>query len=139
MKHVRKACYRGDLPQGEGLPLHSFPCVQERWWSKTSHKSEVPECIHAHRALQDGGHTHPERPAKRRRLDGKSGPEGCVLHGTNSRRGQSLPQVLVQKPNVSVQMPTIWPSMCPLGLHQDPEASHPLLRGCVNWMEWTGV
>ena len=27
------------------------------------------------------------------------------------------------KGDITVQMPTIWPSMCPMGLHQDPEAT----------------
>ena len=108
-------------PKGRGFLFTEVSLCPRK--SETGHKSEVLECIHAHRALQDGGHTHPERPAKSRRLDSKSGPEGHILHVTNLRKGQSLPQVLIQKPNILVQVPTIWPSMCPLGLHQDPEAS----------------
>ena len=78
-------------------------------------------CLHT--ALQNGGYTHPERPAKSRRLDDKSGPEGCILHGANPRGGQSLPQVLVQREGIPIQMPTVWPGMRPMGLHQDPKAT----------------
>ena len=56
---------------------------------------------------------------KSRRLDNKSGPEGHKLHGTNSRGGQSFPQVLEDIP---IQLPTFRPSMCPIGLHQGPKA-----------------
>ena len=34
---------------------------------------------------------------------------------------------LVQREDIPLQMPTIWPSMCPMGLHQDPKATCCLL------------
>ena len=57
------------------------------------------------------------------RLDDKSRPEGRILHGDNSRGGQSFPQVLVQSEDIPIQMPTFRPSMCPMGLHQDHKAT----------------
>ena len=50
-------------------------------------------------------------------------PEGCILHGTNSRGGQSFPQILIQGEDIPIQMPAFRPSMCPMGLHQDPKAT----------------
>ena len=38
----------------------------------------------------------------------------------------SLPQALVQKEDIPIQMPTFWPGMRPMGLHQDLK-SHLLL------------
>lgn len=46
--------------------------------------------------------------------------EGCILQGTNSQGRQNIPQVLIQREDIPIQMPTLWPSMCPTGLHQDP-------------------
>lgn len=50
--------------------------------------------------------------------------EGCILQGTNSQGRQNIPQVLIQREDIPIQMSTLWPSMYPTGLHQDPKASH---------------
>ena len=110
--------------QWAGLPVHSLSCVQERRRPEAGNKPETIEQVRAYRALQDGRHPCLEGPAKSRRLDGKSGPQGCILHAPHPRRGQSVPQVLVPEPNLPVQVPALWPRMRPLGLHQDPEARH---------------
>ena len=95
---------------------------------------EIIEQVHPHRTLQDGVYPYTERPAKNRRLDGKSRCEGCILHASNLRRGKSIPQVLVQRLDLPVQVPTVRSCVRSLGLHQDPKASRcpAETTGCVN-------
>ena len=104
--------------------LEGFHCIlstQEGPWPEANLKSLNRAC--AHRTFQDRRHSCSERPAKSRRPDGESRPQRCTFHATDSRRGQSIPQTLVPRPNVSVQMLTVQPCMRPMSLHQDPEAS----------------
>ena len=122
-KHAGKA---GDSPnptRRAGFLIHDISRAQKRRRSETSDKPEGVEQICSHRALQNGGHTHPQRPAKSGRLDGESGSERRLFYDSNSRGGPSFPQILVQRAHVSVPMPPLRPGMCPVGLHQDPEAS----------------
>ena len=57
------------------------------------------------------------------RLDDKSGPEGCIFHGTNTPGGQSLPQIIFPGKDIPIYMSALRPSMYPVGLHQDPKAT----------------
>ena len=50
--------------------------------------------------------------------------DAYILQGTNSQGRQNIPQVLIQREDIPIRMPILWPSMCPTGLHQDPKASH---------------
>ena len=70
-----------------------------------------------------GGNPCFERPAKSRRLDGKGRSKGRILYAPDPRRGQSIPQVLVQRPHIPVQVPTIRPGMHPLGKTLKPIAA----------------
>ena len=49
-------------------------------------------------------------------MDDKRRSKGSVLCGVNSR-GQSFPHVLIQRKDIPVQLPTIQPGICPIGLH----------------------
>ena len=57
------------------------------------------------------------------RLDDKSGPEGCIFHGTNTPGRQSLPQIIFPGKDIPIHMSALRPSMYPVGLHQDPKAT----------------
>ena len=46
-----------------------------------------------------------------------------LIHGTNTLGGQSLPQIHFPGKDIPIQMPALRPSMCPMGLHQDPKAT----------------
>ena len=49
--------------------LHNpISCTQKRWGYKTSHQPEETQWINPSPALQNGGHSYCERPAKRERL-----------------------------------------------------------------------
>ena len=91
--------------------------------SETSNQSKKSEQVCSHRTLQNGGHPCLEKPAKSRKSDDKSGPEGCILHSANTPEEQSLLQIHFQGKDVPIQMPAFRPSMCPMGLHQDPKAT----------------
>ena len=116
-----EACNSRGLAQGAWLSVHFISRAQKGRRSKTSNK--ILEQIRAHRAHQDGGHPHPKRLVEGSGLDGESGPERCLFHGANSRMGQGIPEVLLRRTDVPVQVPAIRSSICPLGLHQDPEAN----------------
>ena len=109
-------------PGGRGL-IFLVPEKDRGHRSETGDKLEGAEQICSHRALQNGGHTRPQRPAKSQRLDGESGSERRLFYDSNSREGPSFPQILVQRAHIPVPMPPFRPGMCPLGLHKDPEAS----------------
>ena len=68
----------------------SFPNVsgaQKGRQAETCDKPEEAKPVSEDRALQDGRHSHAERPAKSRRLDGKDRPERCLLHETHCSGG----------------------------------------------------
>ena len=48
-----------------------------------SRSSALLSMVHAHRAFQNGGYSHPQRPSPPRRLASKSGSEGCILCDPN--------------------------------------------------------
>ena len=108
-EHDSKEGHRRDHTQRAWFPLHGLPGSKERWISNQSKKSEQ---VCSHRIVQDKGHPCLERPAKSRKLDDKSGPEGCILHGTNTPGGQSLPQIHFPGKDIPIQMPALWPVLC---------------------------
>ena len=73
-----------------GILLQYVPSSQEGWRSETSHKSETSKHTCEIRAFQDGGPTHSQGSPTEERLDGKGGPQGCLLHGSNSPQSRHL-------------------------------------------------
>ena len=81
---------------GAGLRVERISSAQEGWGSETRDKFEKkPQQVCTHRTLQDGGDPSLEGHPKKRRLDDESGPEGCILYGPKTHRGERLPQVQV--------------------------------------------
>ena len=101
-EYARKTCNRRNHTQRAWFPVNRLPSSQERWMSEVCNKSQELKQVCLHRALQNGGYTHPERPAKSRRLDDKGGPGVCILQDTSSQGGQSFPQVLVQREDIPI-------------------------------------
>ena len=123
-EHACEAGDRENLTHRAGLPVNSIAGTEKGRGPEARNKFEVLEQLCAHRALQNGGHSCPERPAQTRgQLDGEGRFEGRIFHAPDMRGGQSIPQVLAQRPDILVQVPTVRPGVCPLGLHQDPQAS----------------
>ena len=117
-----QTCHRGMLLPGAGLSLVGISNTKKRRRSETSNQSEEPERIRSDGALQDGGYPPSKRPVETGRLDGQSGSKGRVLYSSDPQAGQRFPEIRLQEQDIQVQMPTFRPSVCPLGLHQDPEA-----------------
>lgn len=120
------------IRSGEGLLLKPIHYPQERRGLEAGDQLEVPKQVHSPESLQDGRNPHPEGYPQGKRLDDKSGSEGCLLHDPSQRKGQIVPPFLVRELSLSVHMPTIWPVLRSVGLYQDPEAdSHFTQRvGC---------
>ena len=57
-----------------------------------------------------------------KRLDGQSGPEGCLLYGPNSPSISSSPTLQVGGEDIPVQMPPLWSMHSPKGLYKDSQA-----------------
>ena len=55
------------------------------------------ELLTNNRALQNGGHSYAQKPAKSRRLDGEDRPEGCILHGTHGQGGPRIPPLPMER------------------------------------------
>ena len=51
--------------------------------------TEKTQPVSEDRALQDGRHSHAERPAKSRRLDGQDRPKRCLFHDSHCSGGQT--------------------------------------------------
>ena len=110
---------RDKAPTRRWFRLTDVSSTQKRRRSETSDKPQTAELLCEDRALQDGEHPNVERPAKIRRLDGQNRPEGCILHGSNSKRTPEATPLLTYGVSIPVQLPTIRPVICSVGLYQD--------------------
>ena len=108
-------------PQPSGRVLLNSPKEGRR--SETSDKLEGSEQLCSHRALQNGGNSHPQRPRQSGGLASESGFEGHLLCDPNPQDSPSVSQVLLSEQMLSVSVPSIWPVVSSLGLYQDPKAS----------------
>ena len=72
-EYAREACNRRNHTQGAWFPVNHLLGSQERWRPEACNQPEELKQVCLHRALQNGRYmyTHPERPAKSRRLDEK--------------------------------------------------------------------
>ena len=120
---VGKESYRENSMGTTAVCLQHVPSGKEGWRSETSNQSETTELLCEYGTFQDGRDSLPTQPAKVRRLDGKNRFERRIFYDPNTGTGQSLPDLQVQRPIIPIQMSTIRPIMCPMGLHQDPKTS----------------
>ena len=99
-----------------------FPHVsssQEGWLLQTYHRSPTAKQVHQVGAFQDGRNPSSKGPATAGRLDGETGPEGCLLCSADS---PGIPTVLVgnlERNSLPIQLPTVWPILGPKGVHED--------------------
>ena len=113
---------RSPQPSGRVL-LKYILSPKEGRRSETSDKPEGSEQFCSHRALQNGGNSHPQRPRQSGGLASESGFEGCLLCDPNPQDSPSVSQVLLSEQMLSVSVPSVWPVVGSLGLYQDPKAS----------------
>ena len=73
-------------------------------------------------AFQNGGTDPSEEFATTRRLDAKTGPQGCLLLCANDGTTQEAPSVRVGSETLRLPVPTIQPSVSPKRLHKADEA-----------------
>ena len=99
---LEKHAIEETTPSGHGFLSTIFLVPKKDGGQRPANKSEVLKQVCLLRALQNGWYT-------------QRGPKGRILHGANSRGGQSFPQVLVQREDIPIQMPTFRPSMCAHG------------------------
>ena len=113
---------RSAQPSGRVL-LKPVPCPKKGQRTETSDKPKSSEQFGSHRAFQDGGNPHSQRPCQSGGLDGKGGSEGYVFRNPNPPVSPQIPEVQEPTQMLSVPVPTIRPVIGSLGLYQDPEAS----------------
>ena len=106
-----------------GLLLSNVSGPKEGWQAETCDKPQKVKPVSEDRALQDGRHSHAERPAKSRRLDGQNRSERCIFHDSHCSGGPRVPQVSMEGQVVPVQLPTLRAVLSSVGLYQDHTAS----------------
>ena len=116
------------------LLFNSFPSSQEGWSDETGNQSQEIERMGGAPALQNGGLGDPPGASEGERLDGEGGPQGCLLHSTNSYSSPTHAEISGGVRTLSIRMPAFPPVMCTLGIHQgDETSSHlPLEYGSEN-------
>ena len=96
-KHARQAGHLRDreCPRGFLLPNVSSP--KEGRQEEACNQPQTTQPVGENRAFQNGKHSHAQRPAKHRRLDGQDRLEGSVLHGPYGQGGQRIPPLSVER------------------------------------------
>ena len=106
----RRQSWRGSTP--------TCSCTQERWGSKTHHQLKSPEPVHAPPTLQ--GWPETERSSEARGLASNDRSKRCI---PDYPHGPGPSEILEVRQMLPIQLPPIWPSLCTMGVHQDPQAS----------------
>ena len=106
-----------------GVPLKPVPSSPKRWWMETRNQSKTVKQFCPDPSLQNGGNTSSEGHLETRGQDDKSRSERCLLLSTNLSIGQKIPPIPVERPDISVQLPTFWTVMRSLGLYKDNQGS----------------
>ena len=125
-KYAKQTGYLRDTEQPRGFLLSDVSCAKEGWQAETCNKSEETKPVGEHRALQGGRHSHAERPAKSRRLDGQDRPERCIFYDPHGSGGLRIPLLPMEGQSISVQLPAIPAVIGSVCLYQDYET------GCGN-------
>ena len=121
-EHAGEAADFSGITEPRGFLLSDVSGSEKRWLAETCDKPETIKPVSEDQALQDGRHSHAERPAKSRRLDGKDRPERCLLHDSHCSGGQRVPQIPMEGPDVPVQLSSVRVVVSPVGLYQDHTA-----------------
>ena len=122
-KHARQAGHISDRGGSREFLLPDVPVPPKRRQAETCNKSIKAQPLCEDRALQNRGHSHAERSAKSRRLDGQDRPERCLFYDSHCSGGQRFPQIPMEGPDVSVQLSSVRVVVSPVGLYQDHTAS----------------
>ena len=85
------------VPLREGLLLKHISGTQKGWGAKTRHQPQSAKQLCLPRALQDGGHSHPERASGAGRLAGKDRPEGRILCNSDIPITSEIPAVSIPR------------------------------------------
>ena len=128
-KHARQTGYHRDRELSRGLLLSDVSCTKEGRQAETCNKPEETKPVSEDRALQDGRHSHAERPAKSRRLDGQDRPERCIFHDPHGSGGPRIPPLPMEGQSIPVQLPAIRAVIGSVGLYQDYETGSGNLVG----------
>ena len=107
------------------LPVHHLSSSKERWGPQTPNQ---PQRIHPSPSFQDGGYPHAERSPETRGFHGKDRSERRIFRGPNKQIRPKIPEVQVERQDISVQLPAFWTVMCSLGLYQDNQGRNSSLE-----------
>ena len=97
---------------------------QEEWSDETCDQFEKPQSMGGGPTLQNGGDCYSEGPFEIRGLDGKSGPEGCLLYHPNSSITSTVTEVHCEGDVLPIHLSPFQPLLCPMDFHQGNETSN---------------
>ena len=98
-------------------------CSQERGQVPTSYQPQAPEPLPDVSSLQDGRDPAGKGPTAAGGLVNQDRPQGRILCSSNTQQPPQVPEVLVEKGRIRVQMPTIWAVDSTKSVHKVDEAS----------------
>ena len=111
-------------PSRGGLYLKDVCNPQERRRSETNYRPQRSEQIHPLGTFQDGGNPSDKGSPPTGGLASKDRPEGRLLCCANQTL-RSPPSTFPKgSSNISIQLPAIWPILCPQDLHKDHKTNH---------------
>ena len=128
---------RGSNNSGQSLAsdrvlLSSVSGPHEEWGNEASNQPQNPQPVGRHPSFQNGGPTHPKRPAKAGRLAGKGRPERCLPYSAHPSRPSMLPPVQHRRSELPVHL-------LPFGLACAPWAFTKVMKAIVTLLRSWGT
>ena len=99
----------------------NFSSPQKMGWPEAHSESPSPQSIHPLRTFQDGRDSYAQGSFKKRRLYGQDRPEGCLFHSTSLEEPPKVSAVCLERNNVRVCLPALWPCKCSQSFHKTYE------------------
>ena len=108
--------------QGRVL-LNSVPSSKEKGEVPASYQLPSSEQVSSVPPLQDGRYSPALRPVTGRGLDVQNRPKECILFCPNSYLSPKIPEVHLERSNLPVYLPPIWPLNSTTHIHKVVETS----------------
>ena len=105
--------------------------TKERWVTSSCSEPKAIESVYSEATIQDGRNGHAQEHHTKGRLDGISGPQGCLSLCGHDKSTQKVPEVHVGKQAVRVPF-------SPLQLEQCPSYIHKVAKTCDGTAETAG-
>ena len=113
---------RGSPPSRQ-IPVHTFPTQKtgKKWRILTSNKPKGSQSVPSKRDIQNGESQHNSVTFTSGRFPDENGLKRCILCSTNLSSSQKVSEVPVEKGDLRVPVPSLWPGISSKGIYQTPE------------------